>query len=305
MNEKRKEGVAETLRGALVIVIAGALLGLGFNALALKSHPRRGLTWITREEKMPSLEELQTSPPATPDTGARGPASSLAPPRCPRIANASFASASGSGGSLLVLAATLPPRVEIAVTAPGDSGHAKAAAHKRAAKKSVTKKAGAAKSAPARSAAATPKGTTASKPATPAKEAPVPPSATKISLPTVPDLDKPIEVKLENVKKFFDAGPAAAAIVDARGPSEYAEGHVQGAVNVPYDDVVAKPELLAPYKKLGKVIITYCSGGDCEESKDLAKAMIDAGIRKVLVFTDGYPAWKAAGYPIETGAVAR
>ncbi|HVP13932.1 MAG TPA: rhodanese-like domain-containing protein [Terriglobales bacterium] len=293
MNEKQREGAAETLRGALVIVIAGALLGLGFNALALESHPRRGLTWITREEKMPSLEELQTSPSATPDTSARGPASSLTP-------------AFGGGGGLLVLAVCSPAPTRYVVASAADSSHARAAAHKRAAKK-VTKKAtgAAAKSASAAGTAA-PGAKAASKPAAPAANpAPAPPSATKTTLPTVPDLDKPIEVKLGDVKKFFDAGPAAAVFIDARERSEYAEGHIKGAVNLFYDEVVAKPELIAPFKNLGKPIIAYCSGGDCELSKDLANTMIDAGIRKVLVFTDGLPAWKAAGFPIETGAAER
>jgi 3-mercaptopyruvate sulfurtransferase SseA len=29
--------------------------------------------------------------------------------------------------------------------------------------------------------------------------------------------------------------------------------------------------------------------------------MLADGIRKVLVFTDGLPAWKAAGYPMDAG----
>ena len=127
-----------------------------------------------------------------------------------------------------------------------------------------------------------------------------PPAPVKVDLPVVPDLDQPIEVKLANVKKFFDAG--AAVFVDAREAPEYAEGHIAGALSVPFDDAVGKPALLEPFKKVGKPLILYCSGGDCELSKDLARNMLAEGIRKVLVFTDGFPAWKAAGYPVETGA---
>jgi rhodanese-related sulfurtransferase len=138
------------------------------------------------------------------------------------------------------------------------------------------------------------------KPATPAPAAVAPPAPVRVDLPIVPDLDQPIEAKLGHVKKFFDAG--AAVFVDAREASEYAEGHIAGALSVPFDDAVRKPALLEPFKRAGKPLILYCSGGDCELSKDLARNMLAEGIRKVLVFTDGFPAWKAAGYPVESGA---
>jgi rhodanese-related sulfurtransferase len=145
----------------------------------------------------------------------------------------------------------------------------------------------------------------AAKPATvaPATVAPATvavPAPVKVDLPFVPDLAQPIEVKLANVKKFFDAG--AALFVDAREAPEYAEGHIAGALSVPFDDAVKNPALLEPFKRAGKPLILYCSGGDCELSKDLARNMVADGIRKVLVFTDGLPAWKAAGYPMDAGA---
>jgi rhodanese-related sulfurtransferase len=117
----------------------------------------------------------------------------------------------------------------------------------------------------------------------------------------VPDLDQPIEVKLAFAKRFFDAGPSAAAIVDVREPAEYAAGHVAGAQSLPYESAAAKPELLVPFQGLGKPIILYCSVG-CESSHEMGKLMVSEGIRKVLVFTDGFETWQKAGYPVETGA---
>ena len=108
-------------------------------------------------------------------------------------------------------------------------------------------------------------------------------------------------MKLAFTKRFFDAGPAAALVVDAREPVEYAAGHIAGAQSLPYEAVTAKLELLEPFKKLGKPIILYCGTG-CESSHELAKLMVSERIRKVLVFTDGFEAWQAAGYPVEKGA---
>jgi rhodanese-related sulfurtransferase len=263
-----------------VIVVVGVALGLAFNALGLASRPPRGLPWITQVEKMPSLEELQ-------------PGSELVPAPAPRPGAA----------SVFALVGTAWAQEPVGLAVVADIGCTTAAKPARTVAKTSAAQAAAA---PAKKTAVRVKkapvtAKPAAKPATPARATVAVPAPVKVDLPFVPDLDQAIEVKLANVKKFFDAG--AALFVDAREASEYAEGHIAGALSVPFDDAVAKPALLEPFKKLGRPIILYCSGGDCELSKDLASNMLAAGIRKVLVFTDGFPAWKAAGYPVETGAV--
>jgi rhodanese-related sulfurtransferase len=271
MSGQKKDGTAETLRGAVAIVVVGLALGLAFNALGLASKPPRGLSWIKRVEKMPSLEELQ-------------PGSRLVP-----------APAAGPGGApRFAFVGTAWAQEAVVLAAAADTSHP------------GVKRAPAARKAPARKVPVTsvkrpvpvPKSVTRVPAAAPA----APPAAAKVDLPVVPDLDQPIEVKLAFAKRFFDAGPGAAVFVDAREASEYAEGHIAGALSVPFDDAVRNPALIAPFQKAGKPLILYCSGGDCELSKDLARNMLAEGIRKVLVFTDGLPAWKAAGYPMEAGA---
>ncbi len=143
----------------------------------------------------------------------------------------------------------------------------------------------------------------ATKAAATAKPAPAPAASAepaKPKLPVIPDSSEPFDVKMGTVKTFYDQD--AAAIVDARDADEYAAGHITGAVSLPFDAAARDESLVKKFNAGGKPIIIYCSGGDCELSKDLAKSMLDAGIRKVLVFMDGFPAWKAAGYPVETGA---
>jgi rhodanese-related sulfurtransferase len=277
MDERDREGAAATLKAAALIVIAGTCLGLAFNAQGLASRPPRGLPWIRQPERMLRLEDLQ-------------PASSLVPAsRSRAFPGFSLVGTAWAAGARPAPCAGTPRKTA------ADTAHAVV---KRAAVPSA-KAAARATKAPVQPAK---NQTTPLKPAIQRTGADAPPAAapSRPDLPVVPDVDQPIEVKLTNVKRFFDAG--AAVIVDAREAVEYAEGHIAGASSVPYDDAVAKPALLDPFKKLGKPIIVYCSGGDCEVSLDLAKSMLAEGIRKVLVFTDGYPAWKAAGYPVEKGA---
>jgi rhodanese-related sulfurtransferase len=116
----------------------------------------------------------------------------------------------------------------------------------------------------------------------------------------VPDVDRPLQIQLSRVKQFLDAD--AATFVDARDPAEYAEGHIPGAVNMPYDQVVTDPVKLEAFDPKGKPIIIYCGGGTCELSMNLAFSLIGAGKHKVLVFMGGWPEWTSAGYPVAKGA---
>ncbi len=265
--EAKQDGTVETLRGVVVIVVVGVALGLAFNALGLASRPPRGLSWIRQVEKMPSLEDLQPGSVLVP-----------APALQRRVAPAfALVGTAWAGG------------VALRDTAHAAPGRPAATAGKKAAAKKTA--------APLKKALVTAK--PAAKPVIAAPATVAVPAPVKVDLPFVPDLDQPIEVKLANVKKFFDAG--AALFVDAREAPEYAEGHIAGALSVPFDEAVKNPALLEPFKQAGKPLILYCSGGDCELSKDLARNMLADGIRKVLVFTDGLPAWKAAGYPMDAG----
>ncbi|MCL6449408.1 MAG: rhodanese-like domain-containing protein [Armatimonadetes bacterium] len=51
------------------------------------------------------------------------------------------------------------------------------------------------------------------------------------------------------------------------------------------------------------MLVTYCDGGECDLSVELAKELIDRGYSNVFVFGEGYPGWEEAGYPVEKGEV--
>jgi rhodanese-related sulfurtransferase len=267
------ESGSATVRGILVIVALGIALGVIFNSLQLASGPRHGLAWIKHEVKLASLESVAGTAEAAAATGE-------------------IASAAQDSGSTMR-----------ADSAAGDTTPAAAGTHK-AGKTAKGTKPGAhgAKASPA--GAATPKaqgattaGATASKPAEGTQAVKAPPS----DLPNVPDTKEPMEAQYATIKKFWDAG--AAFFVDARTAEEYAEGHIPGAVSLPFDDVFKDPDKAKHLDTHGRsVVITYCGGGDCDLSRNLAFSLIDAGQKKVLVFTGGMPGWKDAGNPVATGA---
>lgn len=115
----------------------------------------------------------------------------------------------------------------------------------------------------------------------------------------IPDIGRPIQVQISKVKELVDAN--AAVVVDARDAGEYAEGHIPGAVNLPYDDVVTDPARLESFDPHGKPIVVYCGGGTCELSMNLGFALVNAGKKKVLVYTGGWPEWSSSGNAIAKG----
>jgi len=116
----------------------------------------------------------------------------------------------------------------------------------------------------------------------------------------VPESREPLESGLAIVRQLHEAG--SGLFLDARSAEEYAAGHIAGAVSLPFDDVFKDPRRLAQIEDGGRPIVTYCGGGDCDLSRNLAMSLIDAGRRRVVVFTGGLPEWKNAGLAVHTGA---
>jgi len=121
-----------------------------------------------------------------------------------------------------------------------------------------------------------------------------------IPLPFIPESDKPIQVQLATAKKFFTA--RGALFLDARDPAEYEAGHIPGAIRLTGPEANTDPEKIKALPVQGRPIICYCEGGACEASLDLARTLIDAGYKKVLVYMGGFPEWSADNQPVEKGA---
>lgn len=99
-------------------------------------------------------------------------------------------------------------------------------------------------------------------------------------------------------------------VYDVRGQQEFNEGHVPGAIHVPYKEASAKePEFDASDDsfELGKLpqdknsaLLMYCDGTTCWKSYKSASMAIKNGWKNIIWFRGGFPEWKAAGLPIAT-----
>jgi len=85
----------------------------------------------------------------------------------------------------------------------------------------------------------------------------------------------------------------ALLVVDVRTPSEYAQGHVPGAINVPHDQIAAH---LAELPK-DKDVVLYCRSG--RRSALAAEALRASGYSRLLQLEGDMSGWLDQGRPVE------
>jgi len=90
-------------------------------------------------------------------------------------------------------------------------------------------------------------------------------------------------------------------IVDVREPGEFAQGHINGAINVPRGVLEFRADPNYPggipslYDK-SAVIILYCRSG--ARSALAAQSLTILGYKAVVSMAGGFLAWQEASYPI-------
>ena len=86
-------------------------------------------------------------------------------------------------------------------------------------------------------------------------------------------------------------------VLDTRPPTEYAAGHIAGAISVPVDDLQRRLRQLPK----GKEYVAYCRGPYCVYA-DRAVEILRSHGRQARRLREGFPEWRAAGLPVDTRA---
>lgn len=87
---------------------------------------------------------------------------------------------------------------------------------------------------------------------------------------------------------------SAPVILDVRTPAEYAEGHVEGALNIDIASATFDDEIAALPPE--QTYVVYCRSGN--RSADAAARMVDAGFTDVLNVDAGLATLASAGVPL-------
>jgi rhodanese-related sulfurtransferase/predicted transcriptional regulator len=86
-------------------------------------------------------------------------------------------------------------------------------------------------------------------------------------------------------------------ILDTRPSSEYAAGHIARALSVPIQELQRQLRRLPKEKEY----VAYCRGPYCVYA-DRAVEILRSHGRRARRLREGFPEWRAAGLPVETGA---
>ena len=102
-------------------------------------------------------------------------------------------------------------------------------------------------------------------------------------------------IGVDTVAAALETG-ATMILLDARPHADYVEGHLAGAVSVPFFELPAVIDELPT----DVWIVNYC-GCPHAVSGQSFDALAAAGFTRIAVLDEGYYEWVERGYPIETG----
>jgi rhodanese-related sulfurtransferase len=102
------------------------------------------------------------------------------------------------------------------------------------------------------------------------------------------------ETNVPEVKKRLDAGEKFV-LVDTREDSEWARGHLPGAIHLCKGIIERDIEAAVPDKNAE--IILYCGGGF--RSALAADNLQKMGYTKVISMDGGWRVWSESGFPVE------
>ncbi len=129
----------------------------------------------------------------------------------------------------------------------------------------------------------------------------VPPTSTPSDNTTSTPSDQAPRISIEELLQKINSG-ADILLVDARRDVEeqFKIAHIKGAIAVPPDKITAGQ--WTPPPDLNKEIVIYCSCPNDGTSASATLILVSKGYTNVKALKGGWNAWKAAGYPVESGS---
>ena len=101
-----------------------------------------------------------------------------------------------------------------------------------------------------------------------------------------------VEITPAQAYAKFEQG---ATFLDVRTPEEWAQGHIAGSTLIPLDELQDRLSELPRDRDM----VVVCRSG--VRSKEGVSILQKAGFTRVSCLSGGLLAWKAAGYPLESG----
>lgn len=112
--------------------------------------------------------------------------------------------------------------------------------------------------------------------------------------PTMMEAPPPTFIKPAEVLKMMQDHDKTFALVDTQPAMAYAQSHVPGAINYPFQERLTPP---IPLPR-DKTLILYCPCTHDEDSIAMAKKLAEFGYYNVKILEGGWYKWEALKYPV-------
>jgi rhodanese-related sulfurtransferase len=95
----------------------------------------------------------------------------------------------------------------------------------------------------------------------------------------------------------FESGDVT--FIDARPADEFSQGHIPGALSVPFQSVDEQFMVLGGLIDSGTELVVYCKNRECDDSLMLASELQAMGASNLALYVGGFELWEAFGGEVE------
>ncbi|MDC0223377.1 rhodanese-like domain-containing protein [Gammaproteobacteria bacterium] len=97
------------------------------------------------------------------------------------------------------------------------------------------------------------------------------------------------------LQKAISKSDHKPVLLDVRTQSEYNDGHIQDAINIPHDQLLKEPQLLSAYKDSQMVV--FCRSG--VRAGKVIEMLEGLGFKEIIDIDGDMLAWNEAGHSVE------
>ena len=97
------------------------------------------------------------------------------------------------------------------------------------------------------------------------------------------------------LQKAISKSDHKPVLLDVRTQSEYNDGHIQDAINIPHDQLLKEPQLVSAYKDSQMVV--FCRSG--VRAGKVIEMLEGLGFKEIIDIDGDMLAWNEAGHSLE------
>ena len=97
------------------------------------------------------------------------------------------------------------------------------------------------------------------------------------------------------LQKAISKSDHKPVLLDVRTQSEYNDGHIQDAINIPHDQILKEPQLVSAYKD--SQVVVFCRSGF--RAGKVIEMLEGLGFKEIIDIDGDMLAWNEAGHSVE------